>query len=101
MLHELLLRRRERARLSLHAQLTLWGSAALLLGGALALGAAEWSNARTLAPLEAAGKVWAALFASVSILSYGMFTIAVFQSLLLLRQQRAAGEVVGNGGCHA
>ena len=76
-LHELLLRRRERARLSLHAQLTLWGSAALLLGGALALGAAEWSNARTLAPLEAAGKVWAALFASVSARTAGFNSLDI------------------------
>lgn len=76
-LHELLLRRRSKVCLSLHAQLTLWGSAALLLGGGLALAAAEWSNPRTLAALDGAGRFWAALFTSVSARTAGFNSLDI------------------------
>lgn len=65
-LHELVARRAGRSRHTMHAVLTLWGSAALVLGGALIIGLAEWGNARTLAPLGALERVLAALFTSVS-----------------------------------
>ena len=47
-LHELVLRRNARARPSMHTVLTLWGSAALLAGGALIILLAESGNPRTL-----------------------------------------------------
>jgi trk system potassium uptake protein TrkH len=65
-LHELALRRKARARLSMHAVLTLWGSAALLAGGALALLLAEAGNPRTLGPLGWGERLLAAAFTSVS-----------------------------------
>lgn len=65
-LHELLRRRRTRARLSMHAVLTLWGSAALLAGGALVLLLAESGNPRTLGPLGWNERLLAAAFTSVS-----------------------------------
>lgn len=65
-LHELLRRRRTRCRQSMHTVLTLWGSAALVLGGALLILLAESDNARTLGPLDAPGRWLAALFTSVS-----------------------------------
>lgn len=65
-LHELLLRRRTRCRASMHMVLTLWGSAFLVVAGAVGLYLAESGNPRTLGPLGGAQQVLGALFASVS-----------------------------------
>jgi trk system potassium uptake protein TrkH len=76
-LHELVARRPGRARHTMHTVLTLWGSAALVLGGALAIGLAEWGNARTLAPLGVGERVLAALFTSVSARTAGFNAIDI------------------------
>ncbi len=83
-LHELLLRRRDRVRLSLHSQLTLVGSAVLLVGGALAFAVSEWNG--TLQALDAAGRFWGALFASVSARTAGFnsLDVAAFSTETLL-----------------
>ncbi len=65
-LHELLVRRRHRARASMHTVLTLWGSLALVAVGALVMLLAESGNAKTLAPMGWAERGLAALFTSVS-----------------------------------
>lgn len=66
-LHELLTHRgRSRPQWSMHATLTIWGSAALIGGGALILLWAELGNPRTLGPLTWPVKVLTALFTSVS-----------------------------------
>jgi trk system potassium uptake protein len=65
-LHELLLRRRHKARLSIHAQLTLYGSAALVLGGTLLVWLLEHDNPKTLGAMATADAWLGALFLSVS-----------------------------------
>lgn len=65
-LHELMQRRRARARPSMHTVLTLWGSAVLLVGGALIFLLAESGNQRTLGPMGWGERTLAAVFASVS-----------------------------------
>lgn len=76
-LHELLLRRRQQVRLSLHARLTLQASAVLLLFGFVALLASEWDNPRTLGALELPARLWAAAFASVSARTAGFNSIDI------------------------
>lgn len=76
-LHELWRMRARRKPLSIHAALTLWGSAALTLGGAALLLAIEWSNPKTLGPLDAGGKALAALFTSVSARTAGFNAIDI------------------------
>lgn len=56
---------RPRERLSLHAQLTAWGTLALLLGGTLGVAWAEWDNPRTLGAMGTSDKWLNALFTSV------------------------------------
>lgn len=76
-LHELLLRRHQRARLSLHARLTLQATLLLLLAGFAALLASEWHNPRTLGGLDFGAKLWASAFASVSARTAGFNTIDI------------------------
>lgn len=76
-LHELLLRRRQRVRLSLHARLTLQASAVLLVFGFVSLLASEWHNPRTLGALDLPGKLWAAAFASVAARTAGFNTVDI------------------------
>lgn len=76
-LHELLARRQGRRRHSMHTVLTLWGSAALVLGGALIIGIAESGNAKTLGPLAAVDRAVAALFTSVSARTAGFNAIDI------------------------
>lgn len=86
-LHELLLRRRQRVRLSLHARLTLQATLLLLLAGFAALLASEWHNPRTLGGLDVGAKLWAAAFTSVSARTAGFNSIDIAalnaESLLL------------------
>jgi trk system potassium uptake protein TrkH len=49
-------------RWSVHTRITLAGSAVLLVAGTFAVLAFEWSNPRTLGPLDVPGKVLAAFF---------------------------------------
>lgn len=68
-LHEALVRRRERhrpSRWSMHAVLTLWGSLILIFGGALALYLSEMNNPKTLQALAWPEQLLAVLFTSVS-----------------------------------
>jgi trk system potassium uptake protein TrkH len=65
-LHELMTQRKERCRASMHTVLTLWGSAALIVGGALVLLLTESGNAATLGPMDWAERGLVALFTSVS-----------------------------------
>lgn len=65
-LHELRSPREHGRRLSMHTLLTLWGSAALVAGGAALFWIAEAENPRTLAPLSAPAQLLTSLFTSVS-----------------------------------
>ncbi|MBX3605800.1 MAG: TrkH family potassium uptake protein [Piscinibacter sp.] len=77
-LHELVVRRGQRGDMtSIHTTLTLWGSAALVVGGTVALLWAEAGNARTLGPLDGPTKALAALFSSVSARTAGFNAIDI------------------------
>lgn len=64
-------------RHSMHTVLTLWGSTALVLGGALFFLLAESGNARTLGPLGWAERGLAALFTSVSARTAGFNAVDI------------------------
>jgi potassium uptake TrkH family protein len=68
-------RTRPRRRFSLHVRLTLWGTAVLVVGGAVAVLAIEWSNPATLGPLGVLAKGVAALFAGVTPRTAGFNTL--------------------------
>ena len=76
-LHELLLRRYHRARLSIHAQLTLVGSAVLVVGGALLFFLIEHDNPKTLGALPAWDAALGALFLSVSARTAGFNAVDI------------------------
>jgi trk system potassium uptake protein len=76
-LHELLLRRRHKTRLSIHAQLTLYGSAALVLGGTLLLWLLEHDNPKTLGAMATADAWLGALFLSVSARTAGFNAVDI------------------------
>jgi len=77
-LHELFVRRRQAShRYTMHTVLTLWGSAALVLGGAGILLLAESAGGGTLAPLAWPGRVLAALFTSVSARTAGFNVVDI------------------------
>ncbi len=66
-LHELMVEgTHRRPKLSMHAVLTIWGSAALILFGAAIVWLAEMNNPKTLAPLSWGTQALASLFTSVS-----------------------------------
>lgn len=65
-LHELILRRGHKARLSMHASLTLWGSVALVVIGTLGIYMFERGRVETLGSLSALDAWLVALFTSVS-----------------------------------
>lgn len=65
-LHELTMQRGQRQVRSVHTVLTLWGTAALVIGGTIALLLAESGNAATLGALAWPERVLAAAFTSVS-----------------------------------
>ncbi len=75
-IHELwAYRHRREHHYSMHTVLTLWGSAALVLLGAALVLAAEWDNAKTLAPLDVPHRLLASLFTSVAARSVGFNAI--------------------------
>lgn len=57
--------RSERRRWSLHAKITLIGTAVLLLGGWIAIAVMEWQNPGTLGPMTVGDKLLNSLFHSV------------------------------------
>lgn len=76
-LHDLRTKLRDPRHWSLHTKLTLSATAILLVGGAAALLAIEWSNPKTLGPMSLAGKLLAAAFASVSARTAGFNAIDI------------------------
>lgn len=62
---------------TIHAQITLWGSAILLLGGTLAILAYEWSNPATLAGQTWGDKLLSAFFHSATARTAGFHTLEV------------------------
>lgn len=68
-------RRRDVARWSLHTKLTLVTSSALVLVGAVLVGAFEWRNPDTFGPLDVPTKLLASLFAGVMPRSGGFSTV--------------------------
>lgn len=62
---------------SLHTKLTLWGSAALVAGGAVALLLFEWGNPKTLGAMGLGDKLLSAMFASVSARTAGFNSIDI------------------------
>ncbi|MFC0679906.1 TrkH family potassium uptake protein [Lysobacter korlensis] len=63
------------SRWSVHTKITLLGSAFLLVGGALAIAAYEWTNPATLGPMDTGERVLNALFLSVNTRSSGFNTL--------------------------
>ena len=76
-LHELWRARRSPRPLSIHAALTLWGAAGLVVGGALLFLLVEWNNPRTFGALDWPARLLAALFTSVSARTAGFNAIDV------------------------
>lgn len=76
-LHDLRTKLRDPRHWSLHTKLTLSATAILLVGGAAALLAIEWSNPKTLGPMSLEGKLLAAAFASVSARTAGFNAIDI------------------------
>ena len=76
-LQDLRIRWRDPRHWSLHTKLTLAGSVALLLAGALCLLIFESSNPKTLAPMGFGDRVLSALFASVSARTAGFNAIDI------------------------
>lgn len=65
------------ARWSTHATLTIWGSLALILLGALIIWLAEYDNPKTIGSLSLAGQALAALFTSVSARTAGFNAVDI------------------------
>lgn len=76
-LHELIVLRKSLGVASIHTTLTLWGSAALIFGGTVALLWAESDNQATLAALGWPVRVLAAAFTSVSARTAGFNAIDI------------------------
>ena len=74
-LHEMRREPWQWSRWSVHTKITLLGSVFLLLGGALVIGAYEWSNPATLAPLGVGERILNTLFLSVNARSSGFNAI--------------------------
>lgn len=75
-LHELISeRKKKRPKWSIHAMLTVWGSLALIVLGAIIIFLAEMGNAKTLAPLGFFEKVLASVFTSVAARTAGFNAI--------------------------
>lgn len=77
-LQELMVERgQRRPKWSMHAVLTIWGSIALILGGALVIFLTEMDNPRTLGPMSWATKGLAAVFTSVSARTAGFNAVDI------------------------
>lgn len=74
-LHELILKRGARIRLSMHASLTLWGSLALVIVGTVGVFAFERGRIETLGAFSTAEAWMVALFTSVSARTAGFNAI--------------------------
>ncbi|MDG4763589.1 potassium transporter TrkG [Solwaraspora sp. WMMD406] len=74
-LFELVRERRRPARWSVHTRLTIWGTLALICAGFLCFLTFEWTNPRTLGPLDLPSKLLAALFQDVMTRSGGFNTV--------------------------
>lgn len=70
-------RERRKPKWSMHAVLTVWGSIALILGGALIIFLTEMDNPRTLGPMAWATKGLAAIFTSVSARTAGFNAVDI------------------------
>ena len=70
-------RRRTRRPWSIHALITLWTTAALLVLGAVVLVANEWGNPRTLGALDPVGRVLAGSFHSVMARTAGFNSVDI------------------------
>ncbi|WP_151737271.1 TrkH family potassium uptake protein [Paenibacillus tengchongensis] len=68
---------RRKRRLSLHSKVVLCMTAALILTGAIVIFIFEFTNSRTLGPLQFGGKLWAAFFQSVSPRTAGPNTLDI------------------------
>ncbi|WNS43329.1 TrkH family potassium uptake protein [Paenibacillus sp. MMS20-IR301] len=66
---------RRKRRLSLHSKVVLSMTAGLVLTGALVIFIFEFTNARTLGPLNLGSKIWASLFQSVAPRTAGANTL--------------------------
>ncbi|MFZ3159534.1 MAG: potassium transporter TrkG [Rhodoferax sp.] len=77
-LQELMVERGQRKpKWSMHAVLTIWGSIALILGGALIIFVTEMDNPKTLGPMAWATKGLAAMFTSVSARTAGFNAVDI------------------------
>lgn len=77
-LQELMVERGQRKpKWSMHAVLTIWGSIALILGGALIIFLTEMDNPKTLGPMAWATKGLAAMFTSVSARTAGFNAVDI------------------------
>lgn len=70
-------RERRKPKWSMHAVLTIWGSIALILGGALIIFLTEMDNPKTLGPMAWATKGLAAVFTSVSARTAGFNAVDI------------------------
>jgi trk system potassium uptake protein len=64
-------------KLMLHSKIVLSASLVLIIVGALSIFAIEYSNPKTLAPLDLMGKVWGSLFQSVTPRTAGYNTLNI------------------------
>jgi potassium uptake TrkH family protein len=62
---------------TMNTRLVLWGTALLLVGGTLCIAVLEWSNPRTLGPLDWPAKLLAAFFQSVQTRTAGFNTVDI------------------------
>ncbi|WP_342562830.1 TrkH family potassium uptake protein [Paenibacillus sp. FSL R7-0345] len=68
---------RKTRRLLLHSKVVLTMTAVLIVTGAIVIFVFEFTNARTLGPLDIGGKIWAALFQSVAPRTAGPNTVDI------------------------
>lgn len=85
------------SRWSVHAKITLLGSAALIAGGALLIGLYEWHNPDTLGALNGTGKWLGALFHSVTSRTAGFNTIDMGATTLETQTVNWALMFIGGG----
>lgn len=64
-------------RWTMNTKLVLWGTAMLLVGGAVYITAIEWNNPATLGPLDPAAKVMAGFFQSVQTRTAGFNSVDI------------------------